>query len=315
MTLTKISVVLPTYNKAVQLKTTLRALTQQTVDRSDYEIIVVDNQSRDDTCSLVRAVQQSHRQVHYLFETRQGRSQARNAGISAAQGDIVLLLDDDILVSSDHLERYVALHSEHPQSIIMGYIIDCSPISPYFLQTYFRRKQTMGSSTVGAGLRALDYRYSRTGNMSVARAALEAAAIVRPDGRREYLDESLIRREDTELGYRLARQGLAFLFARDVVSFHFHPRTWKNVVREVYWSGYSLRALEERIPGVADHEKYLAQSRLANLLLFGAGAAAMPFALAIQSISPWLLNKSVSSLLAAVANQGYQHAASRHDRR
>jgi len=93
------SVVIATYNRAHLLVETLRALDAQQVPPTlQWEVIVIDNNSSDRTKETVRRFgETSHVAVRYEFEPRQGQSFARNAGIEAAKGAVILFTDDDIL--------------------------------------------------------------------------------------------------------------------------------------------------------------------------------------------------------------------------
>jgi glycosyltransferase involved in cell wall biosynthesis len=304
----EVSVVVPTRNKAAVLQDTLSALLVQGMESDSFEVIVVDNGSSDETSQVVQTflAQRPHWQL--IHEPVPGRSRARNAGIAAARGSLVLLLDDDIRVAPDHLERRIEIHRQNPQAVVIGYIIDESPISPAFLRRYFLDRQTMGSSSVGKGTRELDYTQTRSGNMSVERVGLERIAETLPDGRKVYLDEELPRREDTYLGYLLHVAGYRFVFARDVVCYHQHPRDWANIRQASYEAGYSLYWLNKKVPELEGREKALIRSRWANYGLLAASATLLPLGLAIEPLTPWLMRKSTSGLLAGTANRGYQRA-------
>lgn len=89
-----VSVVVCTYNRAGLLRTVLESLSRQTLARSLYEIIVVDNNSTDDTKAVVADYSQLGN-VRYSQETRQGLSHARNLGWQSANGEYVGYIDDD----------------------------------------------------------------------------------------------------------------------------------------------------------------------------------------------------------------------------
>src|SRR5262249_32992172 len=94
-----ISVVIPTYNRCGQLRQGLSALLEQDAGGVAYEIIVVDNNSRDATRAVVRdaiAVDSSGL-IHYVFEPRQGLSYARNTGVERSRAPIVSFVDDDVV--------------------------------------------------------------------------------------------------------------------------------------------------------------------------------------------------------------------------
>ncbi len=306
------SVVVPTHNKAELLPQTLAALVDQTLPAEMFEIIVVDNGSSDGTRAVVEGLTAAHPAGHpilrYLWEPVLGRSRARNTGIAAARGEFVLLLDDDIRVARDHLEQLVAHHRQQPGSVVMGLIEDASPIRPAFLHRYFNERQTMGSSSVGLGSVELDYTNSRSGDMSIERQALEAIADVAPDGRRIYMDEELARREDTYMGYKLQQQGQKFLFARDAVCTHYHPRGWENIRANTVGGGYYLYWLHQRVPELRARERAVIESRPKNLALLGGSLLALPVGLLIEPLSPWLARKATSGMLAGLSNTGYQRA-------
>jgi len=100
------TVLIPTYNRAALLDETLRYLRRVEVNPARrWEVIVVDNNSTDDTRVVVeRQAGDFQVPLRYLHEPQQGRSCALNAGIAAARGDIVVMTDDDVRVDEGWLE-------------------------------------------------------------------------------------------------------------------------------------------------------------------------------------------------------------------
>ena len=99
------SLVIPTFNRAADLRLTLDSLATLSV-QAPWEVIVVDNNSTDDTRSVVeRAAADFPTELIYHFEGTQGRSAALNAGIRRSRGDIIVTTDDDVRVPVDWLER------------------------------------------------------------------------------------------------------------------------------------------------------------------------------------------------------------------
>ena len=119
------SVVVCTYNRCASLAETLQAIAAQQVPPGfAWELIVVDNNSRDATRESVEGFQRRHPalQVRYLFEGRQGLSHARNAGIAAAGGEFVVFTDDDVLPAPDWLSLLVSGMRSHGCAAAGGYI-------------------------------------------------------------------------------------------------------------------------------------------------------------------------------------------------
>jgi glucosyl-dolichyl phosphate glucuronosyltransferase len=96
-----ITVVVPTYNRGENLRAALAALGAQVVPPGlEWDILVVDNNSRDHTPKVVEEFARTTRTpVRYCFEARAGKSHALNAGIARAASDFLLFTDDDVLPS------------------------------------------------------------------------------------------------------------------------------------------------------------------------------------------------------------------------
>ena len=107
----KLSVILPTYNRAGSLKSALSALLRQHAEPGSYEIIVVDNNSTDGTRDLVQGFDDSR--IRLIAETRQGLSYARNAGLDAARAPLVAFTDDDVEVAPDWVTTIVTTLEQH----------------------------------------------------------------------------------------------------------------------------------------------------------------------------------------------------------
>jgi glycosyltransferase involved in cell wall biosynthesis len=102
------SIIIPTYNRADELRQTIRSIAQLEVG-SDWELIVIDNNSPDHTRAVVEEEMASFPvPLRYIFEPEQGRYAAINTGIRAAHGKIIATTDDDARVEPDWLRRAAA---------------------------------------------------------------------------------------------------------------------------------------------------------------------------------------------------------------
>ncbi len=100
----KLSVLVPTYNRAERLRETLKSLADAAVPEGlQIEIFVIDNNSTDATKMVVEEMRPefSHVEYDYVFEPRQGKSFALNNGVRRSTGDIITGIDDDIVIRSD----------------------------------------------------------------------------------------------------------------------------------------------------------------------------------------------------------------------
>ena len=109
-----------THNGSQGLSDLLASALAQVTDDS-YEVLVVGNNSSDDTPQVVKKLMISgHRNLRYLVERRPGRSYALNAGLVEASGSIVSVADDDCLVPADWVKKLVEAFRAHPQVSAIG---------------------------------------------------------------------------------------------------------------------------------------------------------------------------------------------------
>ena len=108
----RVTVVIPTYNRAYILRDALQSVLAQSF--GDFEIVVVDDASTDDTPGLVRSVQDSR--IRYIWHERnRGCSAAYNSGIAAARGDLIGFLDSDDIWKPTYLEEQVGFLARHSE--------------------------------------------------------------------------------------------------------------------------------------------------------------------------------------------------------
>lgn len=118
-----ISVVIPTFNRAMILKEALESLVAQT--RKPDEVVVVDNNSSDNTKEVVENFNHGFN-VIYVLEPRQGTSTARNTGIKKASGDIVVFIDDDCVADREWLHHLELPFLRDPSiGLVGGEILGC----------------------------------------------------------------------------------------------------------------------------------------------------------------------------------------------
>lgn len=109
-----VSVIIPCYNKAQYLGETLDSVVTQTYP--SIEVVVVDDDSPDNTKEVVQAWQKRMSNLHYLHQSNQGPSAARNNGIKASLGKYVMALDADDTLSTTYVEKCVCYLENHPET-------------------------------------------------------------------------------------------------------------------------------------------------------------------------------------------------------
>ena len=113
-----ISIVICTYNRAVYLPEALGSLYNQTISKEQFEVIVVNNNSTDNTEQVCKDFIANHADglFYYTNETEQGASFARNTGALIAKGEFLCFMDDDAIAKSDYLAQILAFFKKHPDA-------------------------------------------------------------------------------------------------------------------------------------------------------------------------------------------------------
>ena len=120
----RLTVAICTWNRAALLDQTLTGMRELTLPPGvSWELLVVDNNSTDDTKAVV-AKHAASLPVVYLFEPKQGHSNARNCAIEAADSDLLIWTDDDVIVDSRWLAEYAAAAERFPDAAFFGGTID-----------------------------------------------------------------------------------------------------------------------------------------------------------------------------------------------
>lgn len=117
----EISVVISTYNRSEMLAGALESVLRQEARGVCYDVIVVDNNSTDNTREVVESyIAGGEHNLRYIFEPRQGSSYARNAGVAVTRSKIVAFADDDVRVAKNWIATIKRAFDEHPEIDCIG---------------------------------------------------------------------------------------------------------------------------------------------------------------------------------------------------
>lgn len=306
-----VSVIIPTLNSAQHIASLLTPLLEQTLSQDRYEIVVVNNGSTDETSNVLDELSAQAENLRWVMEPRRGRAEARNRGIAESSGELIVFLDDDVEIASDHLERHLAYHKKASEPVaVIGHVVDDSPVQPAWLRDYFLSRQTIGSSGPTGGHTEIPLGlYFITQSVSLSRSTLEDVAM-KVGNQKAYFDPTLKRRQDGDVGCRLVKNGVRFIFAEDIVCYHRHPRNLGDMLRRSYEVGRSTARLLEKHPEASAGTKYLTSSPWINSGLLLACLALFGPAFLMRPIWTEPLNKVIGGLLLYQKNRGYQQALS-----
>jgi glycosyltransferase involved in cell wall biosynthesis len=216
-----------------------------------YEVIVVDNNSTDDTRERIqRLCEQAPEKLRYLFEKTQGASVARNAAIMAARGDIIAFIDDDALAQPGWLNALAETYDMYPDAWSVGGKIVLA--LPEELPPWFDRGSFLMShlGRFDRGDATVEFRYPDGpfgGNFSVRRDVLDRVGIfdttLGPAGRLR------IESEETELCWRIQQAGGAIYYSGRAIVTHLVPaeRLTKRYFRSrAYWGGRTWAIVDRK---------------------------------------------------------------------
>ena len=124
-----LTAIICTYNRAKYIGNLLESLAANDLPKSEYEIVLVDNNCTDNTREICEAFAAAHKDVNFRYATEpeQGLSAARNKGIKEASGELLVYVDDDALVDPNYLRDYTEWFAAHPETMACG-----GPIEPLY---------------------------------------------------------------------------------------------------------------------------------------------------------------------------------------
>jgi glycosyltransferase involved in cell wall biosynthesis len=250
-----ISVVIPTYQRAPLLERSLQSLTTQTLARSRFEVVVVDDGSSDWTRSVCERLR-DQLALRYLRIENSGISAAKNLGLFSSQAPLVLFSDDDDVADPGLLATHVDAHGAHPQEniAVLGYTSWSSELEVSPLMTYVTEiGQLLFAYNTIDDRQLLDYRYFWGGRSSCKRSFL---------AQHGSFDQDMSGIEDIELGFRLAKHGLEVLHVRSARSYMLRAVTFDEFAKRCHKRGHALWRFNARHPDPAV-ERYcrVAESR------------------------------------------------------
>jgi glycosyltransferase involved in cell wall biosynthesis len=216
------SVIVPTFNRRDIVTRTLRTLCQQDFPPKEFEIIVVIDGSTDGTARALLALEPPCR-FRVIEQENRGLAGARNTGLRAAEGDVVIFLDDDMLCDSRLVSQHFAAHSgERVVGFGSIFLSDDSP--PSLAAECFKRE---------VGAYYLKHKLAPQtpwpesacvfGNSSAARSVLVDAG---------GFDERFRMREDAELGVRLFAAGVRPSYLSGAVAHQFYRKTAADLIQD-----------------------------------------------------------------------------------
>lgn len=239
-----VSVVIPNWNGAVFLPTCLDALRRQTY--LHVEVIIADNASADGSCELVR---QQYPEVRLLeLPENRGFTGACNAGMQAARGEIVILLNNDTEAAPDWIEQVVGAFERHPQAgmVASKMLLFDRRDTLHTAGDYYRVDGRAGNRGVwqkdGPEYNREEYVFSACGGSAAyRRAMLDQIGLLD--------DDFFFSMEDVDLAWRAQLAGWRCVYAPHAVVYHHLAATGGGVTASFYDGRNMLWVIAKNYPG------------------------------------------------------------------
>lgn len=229
-----LSVIICTYNREKYIYNVLRSVAENDVPRSEYEIVLVNNNSIDGTKSECERFAREYGDVafRYIEEHNQGLSFARNAGIQASQGDVLVYVDDDAMVNKEYLRTYQDFFEAHPDAMAAG-----GPILPVYETSepawfsHFTRALITGKVYLGDKERRFPRgKFPGGGNAAYRKAVFDQVGLFNVELGRK--GNSLMGAEEKDLFDKMTALGIEFFYLPTAILYHIIPA--KKLTKEYF---------------------------------------------------------------------------------
>ncbi|HBB03003.1 MAG: glycosyl transferase family protein [Candidatus Peregrinibacteria bacterium GW2011_GWF2_38_29] len=256
----QISVIIPTFNRPDILRECLERLINQNFVKSEYEIIVINDGGSAVARDVVDEIaKDTPVQIKYFYQKNLGQGVARNKGLDNAEGDIVLLINDDILPTSNLLSEHMKFHRQYikENEAVLGLIL----MDPRIERTPYVEFMNNGSLIFGkfgghltayeklSGKKTADFNFFYA-NLSFKRSFLKDMRF----------DESFQEYgwEDIEFGYRLTKnKKLVIYYNPKALAYHFHPLEESSLESRMKLIGSSLHILHKKYPELNKYPNFI----------------------------------------------------------
>lgn len=245
----KVSVVIPTFNRAALLHKALKSILEQDTN-TNFELVVVDDGSMDETTSLLRGLQAKTTRLRFVSQPNRGSAAARNRGIELARADIVAFMDDDCAAEPGWIDKISSGYETEPKLAATAGLTTCAAKDNVFSK-YLEFKSPIKAAINSDG----SVVSVPANNCSFSKNIITKAGGFNPD-------IPVSGGQDIELCQRLAGQGYVFRFQKDARVTHYHPLTARGFMRRSVNKGRGLAVTLEYLPASERLPRFLAQVKV-----------------------------------------------------
>jgi len=271
----KLTVVLPTYNRSDLLGQTVRKLLhEQTVPAGQYEIVVIDDGSTDDTPRVISAIAAPESRLRYYRQKNKGPGAARNLGVREAKGEVILFTGDDCIPDSHLIQEHLKARERHGDVAIGGHIAWHPDLELTPLMLFLDEGAQFGFTQV-EDPDNVTYWTFYTANCSLHRHWIEDVG---------GFDETFryAAYEDIEIAYRMAQRGLRIVYHRPALTYHHHAPTLEGHVTRMRLCGRAAVLVWRKHPKLKEKLGIVDAARPTTVTGFFEAVTTYGFALGVR---------------------------------
>ena len=254
------SVIIPAYNARNTIEKCMLALTNQSIPKENYEVIVIDDGSTDNTSDIVKRFP-----VRYIYQSNKGPATARNTGAKEAKGEIILFTDSDCIPGKNWIEEMVMPFNNPEVMAVKGaYKTKQRSLTARLAQIEFEERFEMLKKVESIDM------------VDTYSAAYRKSVFLSLGG----FDPSfpVANNEDTDLSYKMSRSGYKMVFNPDAIVYHLnHPDSVKRYARLKFWRGYWRMVVYKRYPDKMLRDTYTPQTLKLQILFLFLFLTCLPF--------------------------------------
>ena len=225
-----VSVVIATYNRSAILSRCLDALFDQSYPKDQYEIIVINDGSKDNTEDVLREYEKKAPcRFTWITQENHGRSYTRNAGIAQSKGDLICFADDDCVAEKDWIKNLIAGFINDTIGAVGGRIVSYQTNTP--IQQFIENSGIVDQET-----------FIKRNTLITGNAAYRKHVLTDIGG----FDSHLIACEDLDISIKTQLLGYTLTYVPDAVVHHDHPATVKSLFSQQYRNGIGFVGLHRK---------------------------------------------------------------------
>lgn len=220
-----LSVIICTYNRQKYIYNCLHSIANNTLETKQYEIVLINNNSTDNTEAECNRFCTDYPQVrfNYFVETNQGLSYARNRGIAEAKGEVLVYVDDDAVVSKDYLLTVARFFAATPDAMATGGAI--YPVyeteEPEWMSVYTKALITAYKDEGSKIVRLRGSKFPSGGNAAYRREVFDRVGLFDTELGRK--GTSLISGEEKAIFDKMKKLDMPIYYLPDMILYHIIP--------------------------------------------------------------------------------------------